>query len=743
MTKFLNISTDNTLGGNSPSDEIVSSQKAIKYYVDNAGIGANKSLSNLDSTGQNITNWSTNVTNCIVEIPQDIKLTLANGTITLKKDSKLYKPNGSGVFDTYTLSADKTYTTSANGTYMLFLTSSNVFDIVGVNNVYSGDTAPTGISQYSLWYDTANNLIRKTNDGGTTWSNSAISFPICIFTVSNGAISSIDQVFNGFGYIGSHVFILPGVKGLIPDGRNTDGTLKNITGVISAVKTQDMSPVISNNRIIALSGAGNINRYQTLETNNDNYNVANGSTIVQAVGFCKAYTNSNGKIISFIQKTTFHAVDYSDFTEELDKKADTVNTANTDLSNLTSTGANITNWSSSVSNCIVDIPQDILLSLSGTTLTLKAGSKVYQPNGGSTTIASDIVVEDYSSASSGQYMLFYSETYKTAGYSGIFAISVSDCVSGTSDSSSAPTHAWYDASNWLIKRYFNGSYNPTDLSWPLGVVSIKNGTGFTSITNVFNGFGFIGLTTFVLPGVKALVPEGLNEDGTLKSSLAERKNSVSVITFPDNNARTFALRKGVNAGMGGYFGKPFSQEDYPGNNYKRWYKPSENKVYNSGTGQGAQTQTFDSWLFYYNPTTYEFISNKVFTPVDYSEYALTKSNVENKANLNLLNTSNNVDFVVERQEPTSSNNYMWYRKYRSGWVEQGGIGATNDAAIILPVPMADTNYTASAPGITSYGTVSAMGPDATAVTKTTTTVKYGNTTVFGLTFDWMVCGMAA
>ena len=36
MTKFLNISTDNTLGGSSASDETVSSQKAIKDYVDGA-----------------------------------------------------------------------------------------------------------------------------------------------------------------------------------------------------------------------------------------------------------------------------------------------------------------------------------------------------------------------------------------------------------------------------------------------------------------------------------------------------------------------------------------------------------------------------------------------------------------------------------------------------------------------------------------------------------------------------------
>lgn len=35
MTKFLNISVDDTLGGASPSDETVSSQKALKTYIDN------------------------------------------------------------------------------------------------------------------------------------------------------------------------------------------------------------------------------------------------------------------------------------------------------------------------------------------------------------------------------------------------------------------------------------------------------------------------------------------------------------------------------------------------------------------------------------------------------------------------------------------------------------------------------------------------------------------------------------
>lgn len=45
-SKFLNISVDNTLGGNSPSDTVVSSQKAIKEYVDSQ-TGQAPSFSNI------------------------------------------------------------------------------------------------------------------------------------------------------------------------------------------------------------------------------------------------------------------------------------------------------------------------------------------------------------------------------------------------------------------------------------------------------------------------------------------------------------------------------------------------------------------------------------------------------------------------------------------------------------------------------------------------------------------------
>ena len=54
-----------------------------------------------------------------------------------------------------------------------------------------------------------------------------------------------------------------------------------------------------------------------------------------------------------------------------------------------------------------------------------------------------------------------------------------------------------------------------------------------------------------------------------------------------------------------------------------------------------------------------------------------------------------VDYVVEKQDPTSANGYTWYRKYKSGWVEQGGVLSQTGGvkSVSFPVEMADTNYT--------------------------------------------------
>ena len=106
------------------------------------------------------------------------------------------------------------------------------------------------------------------------------------------------------------------------------------------------------------------------------------------------------------------------------------------------------------------------------------------------------------------------------------------------------------------------------------------------------------------------------------------------------------------------------------------------------------------------------------------------------------------DYVVESQLPTAENNYTWYRKYRSGWVEQGGIQTGNTpisvgsagsiGEITLPVEMQDANYYANA-----HDTTYCMLGN---VVKTSTTVQFqflpyqanrNLTTVF-----WEVSGMA-
>lgn len=184
---------------------------------------ANRDLSNLTTAGQMIIDsQNSTISNCILEIPQDINLELSSGTLTLKSGSKVYRPNGVDQFASLSLAADKTLTYTTNGTYWVVVQiSGNLSRCLA--NATSGSTAPESPTAGTLWYDTTNNYCKRYD--GSSWIN--VSFPIASITVSDGAISSIDKVFNGAGYIGHHAFVLPGVKGLAPNGKNTDGTLKS------------------------------------------------------------------------------------------------------------------------------------------------------------------------------------------------------------------------------------------------------------------------------------------------------------------------------------------------------------------------------------------------------------------------------------------------------------------------------------------------------------------------------------
>lgn len=132
-----------------------------------------------------------------------------------------------------------------------------------------------------------------------------------------------------------------------------------------------------------------------------------------------------------------------------------------------------------------------------------------------------------------------------------------------------------------------------------------------------------------------------------------------------------------------------------------------------------------------------------------------------KANTNLSNVSGNIDYVVESQEPTSANGYTWFRKYKSGWVEQGGRTSnfTNTSSgesknVSLPVAMASTGYTVKiSKGIdTTLGNGSVTGYSfrdiiVSNITSTTSFIidQWCNQTAQGTSVIayWQVSGMSA
>ena len=275
---------------------------------------ANTALSNLTDAGKNISNWSTNVSNCITEIPQDITLTLSNGTLTLKSGSKCYLPNGVGTFTAVTTSADRAATYTTNGSALAFLTSSGgTLALVAESNCVSGSTDSLAGTPYHIWYDTTNNAVNYYGSDGTTAA--ARCLPCAKVTASGGAISSIDQVFNGFGYIGSTIFALPGVKGVMPNGRNANGTLKNTILNNQSVRTTSASDGSYSIRLNNAQLAVNAMLYD--EKENKNYLSPKSDANFRECCICGTMTVTSNVISSLNIKTAFHAVDYSEITSVL------------------------------------------------------------------------------------------------------------------------------------------------------------------------------------------------------------------------------------------------------------------------------------------------------------------------------------------------------------------------------------------------------------------------------------------
>ena len=196
-----------------------------------------KEVTSADFFQSNLLNYTTNR---ILEIPQDIKLELNNGTLTLKAGSKVYIPNGknndnSNKFDVVTIENDIEALSNNSTPFIYYNASTGVvtFD----TTIYSGTTFPSNPITAQKFYKIDENYIYRFD--GTNWNKHSYSLSLgfCKKATGSNNVISIEQVFNGFGYIGSTVFVLPGVKGAIPNSRNQDGTCKSILTTLTSVKT--------------------------------------------------------------------------------------------------------------------------------------------------------------------------------------------------------------------------------------------------------------------------------------------------------------------------------------------------------------------------------------------------------------------------------------------------------------------------------------------------------------------------
>lgn len=252
------------------------------------------------------------ITNCITEIPQDIKLEINNGIITLKAGSKVY--NGNGVLKTTT-----TDISSINANYdgQVLIALSKDFDVL-LTGFVPGETVselPTSTASFKIYYNTTDKkCYLDTTDG---WQE--CSLPIALGTSTVSSWVSIDQVFNGFGFVGSTIFALTGVKGLSPNGNDSlTGIKKNNIISIENILTYTCPNITANvildlyaNKIAINSQAFDKPTTDLIffdEINNYNYAGLGISNDIW-VGSARI---ENGKIVLFNPKHPISLIDKND-----------------------------------------------------------------------------------------------------------------------------------------------------------------------------------------------------------------------------------------------------------------------------------------------------------------------------------------------------------------------------------------------------------------------------------------------
>lgn len=548
--------------------------------------------------------------NCLTEIPQDINIVSNNdGSFTIKAGSKFCIPMGGSDYKTVVLQSDTTINTVAfTDRYMYFMTPNGGITRSSVSHCFSGTTAPTGFAgNYALWYDTANGLMKFTSDGGTIWTT-GYSFPIVVVSSEMNVGFTIERIFNGIGYIGNTIFALPGIKGLIPDGRNEDGTLKSIPFEITKPSNRTFAypfidAILMLNENYIDCGTPSECFYQEEEPENPYNKWTNWYNPKTNLLLASPQNTSNWSQSKFCYWCGYATKDTVSF-YDLEVNSTYQAPSRDDVEYMIEDASN-----SEKTCCMIQADQNIKIVLDSSThkLTLKAGSVIYKPagmSGNSRVFARYVIPADV--VMSSNYSNFASSTHRLFGLDGAngfvnygatpnaegnrFVYSGTTAPTEFYDDGAGHLGAWwYDTSTNYIKVTNDGGTTwTTGYSFPICSVTIVNGTGITEIEHVFSNFGFMGSHVFSLPGVKGLAPYGRTEDGKLYNLVISSRCSIYqgfTVEFITN--RTGDLNEVFN----GSWIERESLDGFP--NYNGfWYNIRENRVYRVANGVPTETPCY-------------------------------------------------------------------------------------------------------------------------------------------------------
>jgi hypothetical protein len=399
-------------------------------------------------------------TNCIVNIPQNIKLSLSNGVLTLKAGSKIYIPNGK--------------------------TSKKYYKYV--TQAWSQPTSPSGITATSGWANIANAFDKNSSTYATCGT----------------ATDYIEW------NIGAEIYL----SGVTITGQWADSVARACNIIVKSVNT-----VGTETTLCTTTGAKASSTYTT--------SASFSKVLVKKLRFyLTAGPNGN--------PTTTYKTRIREIT-------------------LTSTEKRVA-VESTADNYDYIVP---------------AGQTIF-----------DEIILDKDISSSGSAVTDTSTRMLYYKYPSGLYLYVNHS-SGTTKPTTGTNQIFYNIQDNTVREYDSGVDQNVSFSLPIARVTANGSNTVGSIAQIFNGFSYMGASIFGLPGLKGIIPDGINPDGSLRNIIYTLTKCCLLTTSNyTNTGMAFGIKNDNTLIHQERF---LNQTTNPAKTYSFWYNPKDNYLYQSGS----------------------------------------------------------------------------------------------------------------------------------------------------------------